>query len=110
MKTLTVMEFQKYCNEVAPVSFIFDTNNQINGTCSNPKIISRYSDIIFLLNPNRICLKNDCGTITFDRVKSIRFYDEEQMVGKVFGIICGDRKNSDADISYTILMDKINFK
>lgn len=110
MKVLTITEFQKYCKKVAPVSFIYDTNNQINGVRENLKMVSKYSDIIFLLNPNRICLKNDCGTLCFDRVKLIRFYDEEQMVGKVFSIICGNKNNSDFDISYTILMDKINIK
>lgn len=44
MRILTMMDFKKLCQQIAPVTFIFDTENQPGGTNANLKIVLRYSD------------------------------------------------------------------
>lgn len=101
---LSMTEFQKLCQKAEPVVFIYDTENQSNSS-NHIKVVQKYSEVIFMLNPNEICFKNEFGTLCFGRVKSIEHHDNSQMVGDVFSIICGNTYNSDEDVSYTILVD-----
>lgn len=103
MKKLSVIEFQRVCQQIAPATFIFDTENQSGN--ANVKMVSRYSDVVFMLNPNRICLKNECGTLCFDRVNVVRYFDDKPTVGAIFDIVCGDSDDSSSHTSYTIVVD-----
>ncbi|MDO5547453.1 MAG: hypothetical protein Q4F79_03105 [Eubacteriales bacterium] len=105
MQVLSMTGFRKICEEIAPASFIYDTENQPGGTNKDAKMVMRYSDVAFMLNPNRICFKNDAGTLCLNRVKSIRCHDNTEMVGQVFSIVCGNAKNTNSDVSYTIIAD-----
>lgn len=105
MKTLTMTDFRKLCQQISPATFIFDTGNQSGNADANVKMVSRYSDVVFMLNPNRICLKNECGTLCFDRVKSVRYFDDKPTVGAIFDIICGDSSGDSSYVSYTIVAD-----
>lgn len=109
MKNLTLTGFKNLCKKITPTSFIYDTENQPRGIKENVKMTARYSDVIFMLNPNRICFKGETGTLCFDRVKLIRHYDDAQTVGEVFSIVCGNTQNTNADVSYTIIADAKNF-
>lgn len=107
VKNLSVTEFQRVCEQIAPVTFIFDTENQSDNT--RLKMVSRYSDMIFMLSPNRICLKNNYGTLCFDRVSSIRYFDDRPSIGAVFDIICESYfEGNSTPISYTIIADRKN--
>lgn len=108
MQKLSMTGFRKMCEKIAPVSFIFDTENQPDGIHKDAKLVMRYSDVIFMMNPNRICFKNEMGTLCFNRVKSIRYHDDKDMVGEVFSIVCGSTDGKTADISYTIIADRKN--
>lgn len=110
MQMLSMTGFRKVCEEIAPVSFIFDTENQPNGVNKDAKMVMRYSDVIFMMNPNRICFKNEMGTLCFNRVKSIRYYDGQDAVGETFSIICGNLQNENADVSYTIIAEQKIFE
>ena len=109
MNILTMTDFKKLCQQIAPVTFIFDTQNQPGGTNANLKVVSHYSDVAFMLSPNRICLKNEYGTLCFDRVKAIRYFDDKPITGAVFNIICGSSIGSSSHTSYTIIADSKNF-
>ena len=106
MQTLSMINFKKICRDIAPAIFVFDTENQSGGIGSDMKIVSTYSDVIFMLNPNRICFRNECGTLCLNRVKAIKYHDEWQSVGKVFSIICGNSHNNETDVTYTIVADE----
>lgn len=106
MKTLSVTGFRKVCQEISPASFIFDTENQVGYLDTDVKIVSKYSDVIFMLNPNRICFKNENGTVCFNRVKYVRYYDDKRDMGNIFSIVCGNAKDENADVSYTIIADE----
>lgn len=106
MQMLSMTGFRKVCEEIAPASFIFDTENQPGGANKDAKMIMRYSDVVFMLNPNRICFRNEMGTLCLNRVKSVRYHDASDMVGDVFSIVCGNSQNENADISYTIVADR----
>lgn len=109
MQMLSMTGFRKVCEEIAPASFIFDTENQPSGANKDVKIVTRYSEVVFMLNPNRICFKNETGTLCFNRVKSIRYLDDQETVGEIFSIVCGNAQNENTDISYTIIADGKNF-
>lgn len=106
MRILSMTGFRKICEELAPASFIFDTENQPGGANRDAKTIMRYSDVVFMLNPNRICFKNEMGTLCFNRVKLIRYHDDPEVVGKLFSIVCGDSCNENQDMTYAILVDR----
>ena len=99
-------DFREFCEEIKPSTFVFDTDNQPNGVDNDIKVATRYSDVVFMLNPNRICFKNDNGTLCLNRVKLIKYNDDLKGIGKVFSIVCGNRYNKDEDTSYTIIADK----
>lgn len=109
MQMLSMTGFRKKCEEIAPASFIFDTENQPGGVNKDAKMVTRYSDVVFMLNPNRICFKNEAGTLCFNRVKSIRYHDDPDTVGEVFSIVCGNTQNENTDVSYNIIADAKNF-
>ena len=90
--------FRKMCEKIAPAIFIFDTENQLESDKSNVKMVMRYSDVICMMNPNRICFKNDAGTLCFNRVKSVKYHDEQEVVGEIFNIVCGSSNNDNKDI------------
>lgn len=108
MQVLSMTGFRKLCEQIAPVSFIYDTENQPGGMTKDVKMTMRYSEVAFMLNPNRICFKNEGGVFCLNRVKLIRCHDSTEMVGRIFSIVCGNAKNTNADVSYTIIADKKN--
>lgn len=110
MQMLSMTGFRKVCEEIAPASFIFDTENQPGGANKDVKIVMRYSDVVFMMNPNRICFKNGTGTLCLNRVKSIRYHDAPEVVGKTFSIVCGDSYSENQDMTYTILADRKVFQ
>lgn len=105
MKMLSMMDFKKMCESIAPASFVFNTENQPNGMSEKAKFVQRYTDVIFMLAPDRICFKNDIETLCFSGIKSIRYNDDEKHVGEIFNITCGILDDNSADISYTIIAD-----
>lgn len=105
MRMLSITDFKKMCESIAPTSYVFDTENQPNGMSERAKFTQRYSDVVFMLAPNRICFKNNTGTLCFNGVKSIWYHDDERHVGEIFNITCGVLDNDSADISYTIIAD-----
>lgn len=106
MQILSMTSFRKLCEKISPVIFIFDTENQLEHNNINVKMVMRYSDVICMMNPNRICFKNDAGTLCFNRVKSIKYHDEQEVVGEIFNIVCGSSNNDKEDEIYTIIADK----
>lgn len=92
MKKLSITEFRRICLEMAPAIFIFDTGNQTGSVNTDIAIVSRYYDVVVMLNPNRICMINDSGTLCFDGVRYILSYDDNESVATAFTIVCRDAK------------------
>ncbi len=105
MEVLSMLKFKEMCEKISPATFIFDTENQPNGMNSDWKFVGRFSSIIFTLNPNRICLKNENCSLCLNRVKSIRFHNEMDAVGHIFSIICGNMHDNEQDITCTIIAE-----
>lgn len=102
MKTLSVNEFKRLCSQVPFKSFGFCHDRQVGGMVRDMKLSSRYNEIIIMLNPNRICLKNEYGTLTFGRVKFVIKFDSENGHDDVFGIVCGNINNNKENTTYII--------
>lgn len=105
MQTLSLSEFQKACRNMPDAVFIFDTENQSGYINSSMKVTSRYKDAVFMLNPNRICFKNESGTICFNMVKNIRYHDDSSPRYGVFDIVCGEYGTDLPDKIYTMVID-----
>ena len=52
MKILSIKEFQKFCTMAYPAVFCYDASNQKNGDCMDIKFISKYSEVVTMMNPN----------------------------------------------------------
>lgn len=108
MQTISMLQLRKMCEAVAPVVYSFDMANQKTADFSSVQMTAVFPTITMMFNPNRICLKNESGTICFNRVKSITHYDDAATCGMLFGIVCGnapDHSNK-ADCEYKIFVDK----
>lgn len=108
MQVLSIMEFKEWCDTTKPSSYHFSTENQEGEYQRKTLGVSQgFSNIIFIVNPDTICLLNDMGTCRFDMVERIERNDDvHNQVGWVFNIICKKFYNSDEEISYTIVADK----
>lgn len=108
MKTISMLQFRKLCEAAAPVVYSFDMANQKTADFESVQITTVFPQISMMFNPNRICLKNDFGTVCFNRVKSITYYDDAAAGGMLFGIVCGNAPDhsSKADCEYKIFVDK----
>lgn len=93
---LTVVEFEKICNEVAPSEYIFDTKNQPWGDdVITLKASFTFDNVMILRNPSRVCLtygnKNLLGKydnfLKFERVKYI-LYKGMSAGCRFFTIVC----------------------
>ena len=101
MKTLSIWEFEEYCNREEHTIYIYSTANQKNPP-KNIKAISIYNCILFTYNPNSIILKNDRNNLCFTGIKSIIVHSNADEVGEAFEIICASSDQSKEE-SYTIL-------
>lgn len=108
MQNISVLKFKKMCEVNGPSIYSFDLENQ-SAAYQSLELSSTYREMSVMFNPNRICLKNNSGTICFNRVKSINYYDESKSFGMVFGIVCGGGLADDNDVVYKIIVDK-NFR
>lgn len=108
MKTqiLSVSEFGQLCKELKPSCYVFATENQPwNNTHSTLKATARYKIVMISLNPNCISFKSDTACLCFERVKRVLINLENIGIGTIFTIVCGDKKNSLNDVSYTLIAD-----
>ena len=108
MQTISMLQFRKMCEAAAPVGYSFDMSNQKTTDFESVQMTTVFPQISMMFNPNRICLKNDFGTICFNRVKSITYYDDAAACGMLFGIVCGNAADhaNKADCEYKIFVDK----
>ena len=106
MKDLTLTGFQKICNDLAPVKFVYDTDNQIGGKTSDLKIISFFTKAIVSLAPNCICFQGDGGILRLDRVKAIRICEGVGIPDIIFCIDCGNLNDNNDDITYVVTAKK----
>ena len=58
---------------------------------------------IISFNPNIISLLSSNGIVSFERVKYIKDY-EESVLGRVFGVVCGNCTDDNQDRTYTIVV------
>lgn len=108
MEVLSITGFKKLCESIPSAIYIYDTDNQPRKLTRFSKTTTKYDTIIFMLSPDRVCLKNDLGSLSMDHIKCIRRHGLTNRVGEVFSIVCGDRENKDRDETYVIVVDKIN--
>lgn len=107
MKNISMLKFRKMCEDAAPSVYSFDIRNQQSSDLfQSIELTSVFTDMSMMFNPNRICLRNSSGTICFNRVKSVNYYDESHAFGMVFGIVCGSGLNDGQDVIYKIIVDK----
>ena len=106
MQIISMLKFKKICENAYPIEFSFSICNQQTQELRSIELTSTYQKMSIMFNPNRICLKNESGTICFNRVKEIKYYDESQAFGMVFGIVCGNGLSNDGETVYKIIADK----
>lgn len=106
MQNISMLKFKKMCEDASPSIYSFDLQNQASIHLQSIELVSVFTEISMMFNPNRICLRNNSGTICFNRVKSINYYDESQAFGMVFGIVCGNGPGGGDDVVYKIIVDK----
>lgn len=105
-------QFKMYCKKHAGAIFTYDSRNDKIKVGASPcyadnpyksSHIGYYDKVIIMLNPNRICFRNNHTATTFDNVEQILVDDEYlQDVSDVITIICkGDSTH------YIILTDRI---
>lgn len=106
MKDLTLTGFQRLCNEIVPVKFIYDTDNQIEGETNDLKMLLFFTQVIVSLAPNCICFKGDGGTLRLDRVKAVRINDEAGIPDIIFYVNCGNLDDKTDDKTYVVTAKK----
>lgn len=106
MRELSITQFRSLCEKTNTTEYIFDTKNQNGGENEDVKQSVRYSEMVVMLSPGRICFKNPNGILCFDRVKSIIYNEDLTSTCSSFNIICGNIKNSEEDSSYIMLAQK----
>lgn len=106
MRSMSVSEFVKFCEELNPSCYVFATDNQRLNTEDNTlRIIARYKIMVTFFNPNTICFKDDNSSLCFERVKKVIIEQETKTVGTVFTIVCGDKHSPVNDSYYTLIAD-----
>lgn len=100
VQRLTMTEFKKICSKICALVFVYDTDNQ-KETYRNLKIVNKFTEVIIMLNPNRICFRNPGGTMCINNVLYVDRHDPKS-VGEVFDIVC-------SDAVYTIIADRKKF-
>ena len=91
MKNLSVREFKEYCDKHKPHCFIYDTENQKWSKVEDTLQMKLVFDKIKIsFNPNTIYLSSSSGTVSFERVKSVRDC-ETTILGGVFDVVCHDK-------------------
>lgn len=106
MKRISMLKFRKICEEISPAEFSFSIRNQPVREFNSVELTSTYPKMSMMFNPNRICFRNEAGTICFNRVKAINYYEESQAFGMVFGIVCDNDPENGGEITYKIIVDK----
>lgn len=80
MRTLSMTQFKKYCEEHTEVIFIYDSRNNASLSGASHSYAANvhsifytghYNRAIIMLNPNRICFQNEHTAITFNNVEKI---------------------------------------
>lgn len=105
MRRLTMTEFKRLCDGIKPVTYVFNTDNQEAGLYSDCSMVASYTEVITMLNPNRICFKSNNNYYCLNRVKYIVLLDDAS-IGYVFNIICGNRYDTKEDTTHVIIADK----
>ena len=101
MKTLSIWEFEDYCNREDHGTYIYSTANQRKKP-KNVREISIYNCIHITYNPNAIVLQNGRSNLCISGLKNIMVHNKDNEVGETFDIICASDNESEDEI-YTIL-------
>lgn len=106
----SIIGFTEYVKQTGYKRFVYDSNNQ-RGEYTNIAHSSSFDKMIYMLCPNRLCILNDSGSITFNSVKHIEVteYGEDdsensKTVFARFTITCADYHGGH-DNKYVILAD-----
>lgn len=105
MQRLTLMKFKKMCESAPALEFSFALCNQPQELCS-VEFTAIYQEMSIMFNPNRICFRGTSGTVCFNRVKAVNYYDASQSFGMVFGIVCGNDFLEEGETVYKVIADK----
>lgn len=104
MKKLSLPEFRDYCGAQSFDKIIFASANQswnnIDSTFSTELVFKR---MMITFNPNIIHLRSGENILRFNKVKAIKLYEDDCLLGKVFTIVCGDLKSNSNDKEYTLI-------
>ena len=97
MKALTPFEFESYCRNKGIKDYFLSSENQKTDTY--PLGIScHFNSLHSYMRPRRISLHYNESQTSFDGVKEVRVYDEDE-AGE--GIVCGIVCESGRDLSCT---------
>ena len=112
MQTLSMTQFKKYCEEHTEGIFTYDSRNNVSLSGASHSYATNtynffytghYDQVIIMLNPNRVCFRNEHATITVNDVEKI-------IVTKAFPQDCYDTVYilcKGDKIRYTIMVDEI---
>ncbi len=106
MQILSVPEFDKFCKNIKPSRYIYNTENQrTDNSFNTKKEVSEYKIVLTSLCPNIIFFRNEFSYMCLERVKYVLIDTETCTIGTVLTVVCGDKKTSDNDMFYTFIAD-----
>lgn len=100
-KALSVLEFEKYCNNFGFNKYIYNTIDQ-EDRINNLDALGIYNSLIVSYNPNTVLLCEGRNYLCFKNVKSIILHSENKGAGRIFDIICSN-VTENKDDRFTIL-------
>lgn len=105
VKRLSVTEFDRMAKQIAPVVYVYDSDNQSWFDDSPGKIVAKYNRVVCMLNPNSVCFVGHDGTLCLDDVQEVLCESEGGIYMKL-EIKCRNLTDAKRDVSYVILVDR----
>lgn len=101
MNKVSIHSLAKIFNPAHTYRYIYDTSNQRYDCKFNASLV--FTKMVTGLNPDRVGLVSEFGSMSFESVKDVYISDEIVGIGYKMDIICGDGKD---EITHKLLVDK----
>ena len=88
MRIMTVTEFCDWTDQNKPECFLFSTENNRHFKPYGVQIRERFSSLTRSASSDRLCFRNQSGTLCLEHVKEVRMYDDRDSIGIVFDVVC----------------------
>ena len=102
MRVLTVPEFHRWVKQKDPDYYVFSSENNPSLDAIGLHISNRFRTLVFPSSSDRICLKDNIGTVCLEHVKEVHMYDDRESIGVVFDVVCSI---AGKEISWRLIAD-----